>query len=74
MLVRSFYCVRVTADDGGEQKLREFQNNEKSIPTILTTSQSFPRVLMLNIRHIVLLKDINSMIEFKQIVGEELLI
>nr|WP_164905238.1 DEAD/DEAH box helicase family protein [Aequorivita sp. H23M31] len=35
------YCHRVTADDGkiGEMHLRDFQNNEKSIPTILTTSQ-----------------------------------
>lgn len=35
------YCVRVTANDGkdGEKFLREFQDNEKSIPTILTTSQ-----------------------------------
>lgn len=30
------YCVRVTAEDGalGEQYLRDFQDNEKSIPTI----------------------------------------
>ncbi|MEX1113823.1 MAG: DEAD/DEAH box helicase family protein [Akkermansiaceae bacterium] len=35
------YCHRVTADDGalGELHLRDFQDNEKSIPTILTTSQ-----------------------------------
>ena len=35
------YCVRVTANDGerGETHLREFQDNEKTIPTILTTSQ-----------------------------------
>jgi type I restriction enzyme R subunit len=35
------YCHRVTANDGalGEQYLRDFQDNEKSIPTILTTSQ-----------------------------------
>ena len=35
------YCQRVTANDGarGEQYLREFQDNEKTIPTILTTSQ-----------------------------------
>ena len=35
------YCHRVTAHDGklGEQHLRDFQDNEKSIPTILTTSQ-----------------------------------
>jgi type I restriction enzyme R subunit len=31
------YCQRVTADDGelGEQHLRDFQDNEKTIPTIL---------------------------------------
>ncbi len=42
------YCVRVTANDGalGEQYLREFQDNEKSIPTILTTSQNYPQVWM----------------------------
>ena len=35
------YCQRVTANDGalGEQYLRDFQDNEKTIPTILTTSQ-----------------------------------
>lgn len=35
------YCVRVTANDGalGDQHLRTFQDNEKTIPTILTTSQ-----------------------------------
>ena len=35
------YCVRVTANDGerGERDLRVFQDNEKTIPTILTTSQ-----------------------------------
>ena len=35
------YCQRVTANDGalGNQHLREFQDNEKTIPTILTTSQ-----------------------------------
>lgn len=35
------YCQRVTADEGalGEQHLRDFQDNEKTIPTILTTSQ-----------------------------------
>ncbi len=35
------YCERVTANDGalGEQHLRDFQDNEKTIPTVLTTSQ-----------------------------------
>ncbi|MBA4303606.1 MAG: restriction endonuclease subunit R [Sphingobacteriaceae bacterium] len=67
-----FYCVRVTANDGeeGERLLREFQDNEKSIPTILTTSQKLSTgVDARNIRNIVLLRPVNSMIEFKQIVG-----
>jgi type I restriction enzyme R subunit len=66
------YCARVTADDGerGEQFLRDFQDNEKSIPTILTTSQKLSTgVDARNIRNIVLMRPINSMIEFKQIIG-----
>ena len=66
------YCQRVTANDGapGEQHLRNFQDNEKTIPTILTTSQKLSTgVDARNIRNIVLLRPINSMIEFKQIIG-----
>jgi type I restriction enzyme, R subunit len=66
------YCVRVTADDGsrGEEFLREFQDNEKTIPTILTTSQKLSTgVDARNVRNIVLMRPINSMIEFKQIIG-----
>jgi type I restriction enzyme R subunit len=66
------YCQRVTADDGklGEQHLRDFQDNEKLIPTILTTSQKLSTgVDARNIRNIVLMRPINSMIEFKQIIG-----
>ena len=66
------YCVRVTANDGeiGEQFLREFQDNEKAIPTILTSSQKLSTgVDARNIRNIVLMRPVNSMIEFKQIVG-----
>ena len=66
------YCQRVTANDGelGEQHLRAFQDNEKTIPTILTTSQKLSTgVDARNIRNIVLLRPINSMIEFKQIIG-----
>ncbi|MHC5933850.1 EcoAI/FtnUII family type I restriction enzme subunit R [Nostoc sp.] len=66
------YCVRVTANDGklGEQHLSTFQDNEKSIPTILTTSQKLSTgVNARNIRNIVLMRPINSMIEFKQIIG-----
>lgn len=66
------YCERVTADDGerGEQWLRTFQDNEKSIPTILTTSQKLSTgVDARNVRNIVLMRPINTMIEFKQIIG-----
>lgn len=66
------YCVRVTADDGarGEQFLRQFQDNEKTLPTILTTSQKLSTgVDALNVRNIVLMRPIRSMIEFKQIIG-----
>ena len=66
------YCQRVTANDGelGEQHLRAFQDNEKTIPTILTTSQKLSTgVDARNIRNIVLLRPTNSMIEFKQIIG-----
>ena len=66
------YCVRVTANDGarGDQLLREFQDNEKSIPTILTTSQKLSTgVDARNVRNIVLMRPVGSMIEFKQIIG-----
>ena len=66
------YCVRVTANDGetGELYLRQFQDNEKTIPTILTTSQKLSTgVDARNIRNIVLMRPVNSMIEFKQIIG-----
>ena len=66
------YCHRVTADDGalGEQWLRDFQDNEKSIPTILTTSQKLSTgVDARNVRNIVLMRPVRSIIEFKQIIG-----
>ncbi len=64
--------MRVTAEDGalGEQSLRDFQDNEKTIPTILTTSQKLSTgVNAPNVRNIVLMRPIKSMIEFKQIIG-----
>ena len=66
------YCVRVTADDGseGEEQLRKFQDNEKTIPTILTTSQKLSTgVDAQNVRNIVLMRPVENMIEFKQIIG-----
>ena len=66
------YCMRVTANDGevGEQTLREFQDNERLIPTILTTSQKLSTgVDARNVRNIVLMRPVNNMVEFKQIIG-----
>ena len=66
------YCVRVTANDGGigENYLRQFQDNDKAIPTILTTSQKLTTgVDARNVRNVVLMRPVNSMIEFKQIIG-----
>ncbi|HEY1950030.1 MAG TPA: DEAD/DEAH box helicase family protein [Bryobacteraceae bacterium] len=66
------YCQRVTANDGalGDQHLRDFQDNEKTIPTILTTSQKLSTgVDAHNVRNIVLMRPVRSMIEFKQIIG-----
>jgi len=66
------YCVRVTANDGaaGDQFLRAFQDNDKTIPTILTTSQKLSTgVDARNVRNIILMRPVNSMIEFKQIIG-----
>ena len=66
------YCVRVTANDGalGDQYLRDFQDNERTIPTVLTTSQKLSTgVDARNVRNIVLMRPVASMIEFKQIIG-----
>ena len=66
------YCVRVTAKDTstGDTHLKQFQDNEKTLPTILTTSQKLSTgVDALNIRNIVLMRPVNNMIEFKQIIG-----
>ncbi len=66
------YCHRVTADDAkrGEQHLRDFQDNEKIIPTILTTSQKLSTgVDAPELKNIILMRKVNSMIEFKQIIG-----
>lgn len=66
------YCKRVTSDDGddGETDLKHFQDNEKLLPTILTTSQKLSTgVDAKNVRNIVLMRPVNNIIEFKQIIG-----
>jgi len=55
------YCHRVTADEGkiGEQHLRDFQDNEKTIPTILTTSHKLSTgVDAPEVKNIVLLRKV----------------
>jgi type I restriction enzyme R subunit len=67
-----YYCVRITSDEGilGRQLLERFQDNDKDIPVILTSSQMLTTgVDARNVRNIVLVRTINSMLEFKQIVG-----
>jgi len=66
------YCVRVTSNEGeiGRQYLERFQDNSKTIPAIVTSSQMLTTgVDAKNVRHIVLLRTIDSMTEFKQIIG-----
>ncbi|MEM9419074.1 MAG: DEAD/DEAH box helicase family protein [Planctomycetota bacterium] len=66
------YCCRVTSREGaiGDKHLKTFQDNEKTIPTVLTTSRKLSTgVDALGVRHIVLLRTVKSMIEFKQIIG-----
>ena len=68
----SNYCERVTADDGevGEATLRTFQDNEKLLPTILTTSYKLSTgVDARNVRNIVLMRPVHNIVEFKQIIG-----
>lgn len=66
------YCVRVTSDEWEIWKifLEKFQNNSKDIPTILTSSQMLTTwVDALNVRNIVLDRNIWSIVEYKQIIG-----
>lgn len=66
------YCVRVTSDEGkvGRDLLELFQDNDKTMPVILTSSQMLTTgVDARNVRNIVLDRSIGSMVEFKQIVG-----
>ena len=66
------YCVRVTSDekDIGRAYLERFQDNDKTIPTILTSSQMLTTgVDALNVRNIILVRSIGSIVEYKQIIG-----
>ncbi|HTN60960.1 MAG TPA: hypothetical protein VL147_05335 [Devosia sp.] len=63
------YCLRVTAEGGeiGNAHLRAFQDNDKTIPAILTTSQKLSTgVDARNVRHIVFMRPVRSMIELSR--------
>ncbi len=66
------YVARVVSAEGktGRKFLDEFQDPERKIPVILTTSQMLTTgVDAPTCRNIVLFKPINSMVQFKQIIG-----
>lgn len=66
------YCVRVTSDEGknGRDFLEAFQDNDRDIPVILTSSKMLTTgVDARNVRNVVLTAPIGSMVEFKQIIG-----
>ena len=66
------YVCRVTSDEGdiGRDHMQRFQDVETRTPVILTTSQLLTTGLDApTCRNIVLLRLVNSMVEFKQIIG-----
>jgi len=66
------YVARVVSDEGkyGRKFLGDFQDPERKTPVILTTSQMLTTgVDAPTCRNIVLFKPINSMVQFKQIIG-----
>ncbi|MCR4411661.1 MAG: DEAD/DEAH box helicase family protein [Thermoguttaceae bacterium] len=66
------YVCRVTSDEGdvGRGHLSNFQDLERRTPVILTTSQLLTTgVDAPTVQNIVLVRVINSMTEFKQIIG-----
>lgn len=70
--VHLHYVERVVSDEGpvGRGHLDNFQDPEKDVPVILTTSQMLTTgVDAPTCRNVVLFKPINSMIDFKQIIG-----
>jgi len=66
------YCVRITSDEGkpGRDLLELFQNNDRDMPVILTSSQMLTTgVDARNVRNIIIVREIETIVEFKQIVG-----
>lgn len=66
------YVVRITSDDGdiGKGYLSTYQDPEKTVPAIVTTSRLLTTgVDMPTVKNVVLFRLINSMTDFKQIIG-----
>ena len=66
------YVCRVTSDEGdiGRSHMQRFQDVETRTPAILTTSQLLTTGLDApTCRNVVLVRLVNSMVEFKQIIG-----
>ena len=66
------YAVRIVSDEGefGREMLERFQDNDKLTPVVATTVDLLTTgVDAPNVRNIVFLRPINSMVVFKQIVG-----
>jgi type I restriction enzyme R subunit len=66
------YVARVVSDEGkiGRGHLDDFQDPEKDVPVILTTSQMLTTgVDVPTCRNIVLFKPVRSIVDFKQIIG-----
>jgi type I restriction enzyme R subunit len=72
MKLHSNYVARVVSDEKkiGREHLDDFQDPENRLPVILTSSQMLTTgVDAPTCRNIVLFKPINSMVDFKQIIG-----
>jgi type I restriction enzyme, R subunit len=72
MKLYSNYVARVVSDEKkiGREHLDDFQDPENRLPVILTSSQMLTTgVDAPTCRNIVLFKPINSMVDFKQIIG-----
>ncbi|MBI5944192.1 MAG: DEAD/DEAH box helicase family protein [Chloroflexi bacterium] len=70
--IHLYYVERVVSEEGsvGRGHLDNFQDPEKEVPVILTTSQMLTTgVDAPTCRNVVLFRTINSMTEFKQIIG-----
>jgi len=68
----SDYVCRVTADEGdiGKEHLSKFQDIETLVPSILTTSRLLSTgVDAPTVKNVVLARTVESMCEFKQIIG-----